>query len=78
MVSGSTVYNLRFQSFLSGAQYYRYNGTSYTWTALNVTGLSGGNIEVLEDSPGYSLDIPSLIIVAVILIVGVRLLGYTG
>lgn len=78
VVSGSTVYNLRFSSFLSGAQYYRSNGSTYTWTDLNVTGLSGGNIEVLEQSPGYDLDIRSLILVAVILVVGVRLLGYSG
>lgn len=78
VVSGSTVYNLRFSSFLSGAQYYRPNGSTYTWTDLNVTDLSGGNIEVLEQNPGYDLDIPSLILVAVILIVGVRLLGYSG
>lgn len=78
VVSGSTVYNLRFSSFLSGAQYYRPSGSSYYWTDLNVTSLSGGNIEVLDDSPGYSLDIPSLILVAIILIVGVRLLGYSG
>ena len=78
VVSGSTVYNLRFSSFLSGAQYYRYNGSTYVWTSLNVTGLSGGNIEVLERSPGYDLDIPTLLLVAIILFVGVRLLGYSG
>lgn len=78
VVSGSTVYNLRFSSFLGGAQYYRPSGSSYVWTALNISALDGGNIEVLDKSPGYSLDIPSLILVAVILIVGVRLIGYTN
>lgn len=75
VVTGSTVYNLRFSSFLSGAQYYRSSGGSYYWTDLNITALDGGNIEVLEDSPGYQIDIPILILVVVIIIVGVRLLG---
>lgn len=78
VVTGSTVYNLRFSSFLQGAEYRRPSGSSYVWTSLNIASLSGGNIEVLEDSPGHSLDIPSLIIVAIVLIVGVRLLGYSG
>lgn len=77
VVTGSTVYNLRFSSFLQGAEYRRPSGSSYVWTALNIASLSGGNIEVLDDSPGHSFDIPSLIIVAIVLIVGVRLLGYT-
>lgn len=78
VVSGDTVYNLRFSSFLGGAQYYRPSGSTHYWTALDISALDGGNIEVLEDSPGYRLDILSLILVAVILIVGVRLLGYSG
>lgn len=78
VVTGSTVYNLRFSSFLQGAEYRRPSGSSYVWTPLNVSALSGGNIEVLEDSPGYDIDISSLVIVAIILIVGVRLLGYSG
>lgn len=75
VVTGSTVYNLRFSGFLSGAQYYRPSGGSYYWTDLNITAFDGGNIEVLDDSPGYQIDIPILILVVVIIIVGVRLLG---
>lgn len=78
VVSGSTVYNLRFSAFLQGAEYRHYSGSSWYWSPLNISALSGGNIEVLDKSPGYDLDISSLILVAIILIVGVRLLGYSG
>lgn len=78
VVSGSTVYNLRFSAFLQGAEYRHQSGSSWYWSPLNISAVSDSNIEILEDSPGYQLDISYLIIIAVILVVGVRLLGYTG
>lgn len=75
VVSGSTVYNLRFSGFLQGAEYRHQSGSSWYWSPLNISAVSGANIEILDDSPGYQLDISHLIIIAVILVVGVRLLG---
>lgn len=78
VVSSSATYNLRFSSFLQGAQYLRPSGSSSVWTSLNVSSVSSGNVEILERSPSYRLDTFYLLFVAIILIVGVRLLGYTG
>lgn len=75
VVSGSTVYNLRFSGFLQGAEYRHYSGSSWYWSSLNISAVSDANIEVLDDSPGYQLDISTLILVVVIIVVGVRLLG---
>lgn len=78
VISNGVTYSLRFSSFLQGAQYLRSSGSSSVWTALNVSSVSSGNVEILERSPSYRLDISYLVLIAIILFVGVRLLGYSG
>ena len=75
LIDGATVYELRFPGFLEVPQYREPDGSSWQWSDISFTSVLGGNVQVLEDDPGYQLDIPTLIILAVVIIVGVRLLG---